>query len=124
MTGNARSTAYRRGHIAESLCAFYLRLTGWRILERRRKGGRGTGAGEIYISARRGRTLAFIEVKARADLTAAIEAVTPAQRGRIVRAAEAYLQHRPHLADCDIRFDVMALGAGVWPRHIQDAWRP
>tara|TARA_R110000868_G_scaffold138009_8_gene351759 strand:+ start:1086 stop:1460 length:375 start_codon:yes stop_codon:yes gene_type:complete len=124
MTGPARSAAYRRGHFAESLCALYLRLTGWRILERRHKGGRGTGAGEIDIIARRGSILAFIEVKARTDLITAIESVTPAQRGRIIRAAEAYLQHRPQLAAYDIRFDVMALGRGIWPRHIRDAWRP
>ena len=64
MTGTARSAAYRRGHIAASFCTLYLRLTGWRILERRHKGGCGTGAGEVDIIARRGRILAFIEIKA------------------------------------------------------------
>ncbi len=124
MSAQRRTAAYRRGQIAEGLCAFYLRLTGWRVLERRHKSGRGTGAGEIDIIARRGRILAFIEVKARADLITALESVTPLQRSRIVRAAEAYLQRHPQLTNCDIRFDVMALGAGVWPRHIPDAWRP
>ena len=101
-----------------------LRLTGWRILARRMTARRGTGLGEIDIVARRGATVAFIEVKARADFETAAESVTALQRSRIARAAEVFLHQRPELAACKVRFDVMAFGHGLWPRHIVDAWRP
>lgn len=124
MSSNDRTAAHRRGRLAETFCALYLRLTGWRILARGHKGARGSGVGEVDIIARRGQTLAFIEVKARADVAGAVNALTSAQQNRIIRAADAYLQNRPHLASCDVRFDLMAMGSGFWPRHIPDAWRP
>lgn len=68
-----RHHAEKRGHFAESLCVAALRLTGWRLLARRMTAGRGLGLGEGDIVAKRGRTLAFIEVKARAGETAALE---------------------------------------------------
>ena len=119
-----RKDAEKRGRWAESLCVATLRLTGWRILGRRVTAGRGAGLGEVDIVARRGRTLAFIEVKARAEDRAALESVTAAQRARISRAAEAYLQRHAEHAACDVRFDVMILTSGFLPRRIADAWRP
>lgn len=119
-----RLAAERRGRLAEALCVLSLRLTGWRILARRLSSGRGTGLGEIDIVARRGATVAFIEVKARTDLASAAESVTAQQRARIARSADAYVQRRAELASCDVRFDVMLLAGGLWPRRIADAWRP
>ncbi len=110
--------------MAETLCVIRLTLTGWRILARRLKAKAGTGLGEVDIVARHGNTLAFIEVKARATFDAGLESVTPAQRARIARSADVYLQRRPELGGCNIRFDVMVLRNGLIPRHIADAWRP
>lgn len=120
----ARLAAERRGRFAEALCVAALRLTGWRVLARRMVAGRGTGLGEIDIVARRGGTLAFIEVKARGDLAAAAESVTPQQRARIARSADVYVQRHSDLTGCNVRFDVMLLAGGLWPRRITDAWRP
>jgi len=120
----ARAAAEKRGRLAETLCVLALRLTGWRIVARRMKAKRGTGLGEVDIVAKRGATLAFIEVKARTDAGIAVESVTPAQRARIARSAEVYLQHHPDLAHYNVRFDVMVLGTGFIPRRIVDAWRP
>ena len=120
----AHTAAEKRGRLAETLCVLALRLTGWRIVARRMKAKRGTGLGEVDIVARRGATLAFIEVKARTDVGTAVESVTPAQRARSARSAEVYLQHHPDLADYNVRFDVMVLGGGFVPRRIVDAWRP
>lgn len=120
----ARACAEKRGRWAETLCVIVLRLTGWRILARRMTAARGLGLGEIDIVARRGRTLAFIEVKVREAETAALESVSTAQRSRIARAAEVFIQHQTAHADCDVRFDVMILTAGFVPRRIADAWRP
>jgi putative endonuclease len=116
--------AEKRGRFAESLCVALLWMTGWRIMERRMTGRRGSGLGEIDIVARRGQVIAFIEVKARQNVTAAIESITAIQRARIARAADVYLQRHPDLAVCDARFDVMVLGRGLLPQRVADAWRP
>lgn len=120
---NARLDAERRGRFAETLCVWSLRLRGWRILERRLVGKRGLGVGEIDIVAKRGKVIAFIEVKARASETAALEAVTAAQRARIARAAEIFIARFPEADTCDVRFDVMTV-SGLLPVHLDDAWRP
>ena len=62
----ARRTAYLFGQKAETLAALWLRLKGYRILARRFR----APPGEIDLVARRGRVLALVEVKARADLAA------------------------------------------------------
>ena len=103
-----RRAAERRGKSAELLCLWHLRLKGYRILARRYK----TPAGEIDLIARRGGTLAAIEVKARADFDAASEALTRRQQQRIMRAVAHFLggQRRE-------------VGPRRWPRHLVDAWR-
>jgi putative endonuclease len=115
--------AHAIGRGAEFAAAFLLRLKGYRVLARRYATGAGTGAGEVDLIARRGRTLAFVEVKARADLDRAAEAVRPEQRRRIVRAAESFLAHRPELRALEVRFDAVLVAPGRLPRHIPGAWR-
>jgi len=116
---DARRAAFRRGHAAERLCVWSLRLRGYRVLARRFR----VPAGEIDLVARRGRVIAAIEVKARGSFDAAAEAVTQRQRRRIGRALEHFLGTRPDLAGLDLRFDVMLVAPGRLPRHIRDAWR-
>ncbi len=113
------AAAHRRGEWAERLCLWHLRLRGYRVLAQRYR----TPVGEIDLIARRGRTIAAIEVKARADGTRAAEAILWKQRGRIARALEHFLQGRPDLGDAELRFDVMLVTPGRWPRHLRDAWR-
>jgi putative endonuclease len=98
---------------------WHLRLRGWHILAR----GWRCPAGEIDIVARRGKVLAIIEVKSRGEVAVAANALTPRQRRRIARAAEALLMSRPDLAGLDLRFDVMLVAPGRLPRHWRDAWR-
>ena len=114
-----RRRAHGFGRRAERLAGWWLRLKGYRILAR----GFRVPAGEIDLIVRRGRTLAFVEVKARADLADARQAVTPRQRRRNARAATAFLQRRTELAGLDARFDVVLLAPGRLPRHVPDAWR-
>ncbi|ALV26708.1 hypothetical protein ADZ37_14670 [Pannonibacter phragmitetus] len=115
-----RRKAYRLGHLAESLAALSLRLRGWRILERRFK----ASTGEVDLIAERGDVVAFVEVKARRTRTAALEAVTPTARNRIIRAAQIYLLHHPHLAAQTLRFDLVLVVPFRWPEHVVDAFRP
>ena len=123
MTGPAdpaRRRAHGAGLRAETLCAWGLRLRGYRILARRF----AAAGGEVDLIARRGRVLAIIEVKARRRRTTALEAVTPRQRARVERAALAYLALHPGLAGLDIRFDVMAVTPWRLPFHLRNAWLP
>lgn len=113
------AAAHRRGEWAERLCLWHLRLMGYRVLARRYR----TPVGEIDLIARRGRTVAAIEVKARADAGRAAESVQWRQRGRIARALEHFLKSRPDLGDAELRFDVMLVAPRSWPRHLRDAWR-
>lgn len=117
------TTSGRTGKRAESLAAWWLRLKGYAILAQGRRCGRGTGAGEIDIIARRGRVIAFVEVKARASLDDAAQAISPAQRRRIGRAAAAFMAANPRLGGCCPRFDAILFAPGKLPRHISDAWR-
>src|SRR5260370_7565951 len=78
MTPARKRQAFRRGHAAELLCLWHLRLRGYRILARRFR----VPSGEIDLIARRGRVLAAIEVKARASLAPASQSVSARQRRR------------------------------------------
>ena len=117
--GERGARARRRGRRAEFIAAWLLRLKGFRILARDLR----ARTGEIDIVARRGGTIAFVEVKARRDLDEAAESLRALQRARIARAASAYLAQRPHFQHLAPRFDAVLFGTGSWPRHIPDAWR-
>ncbi|WP_279479183.1 YraN family protein [Aureimonas sp. SK2] len=113
-----RRARFAKGHRGEWLAAWALRLKGYRILAQRHR----TKLGEIDLVARRGDTVAIVEVKARATLEAAMEAVTPAAQARITRAAELWLgQQRDH-ARLSLRFDIVAVLPRRWPVHIPNAW--
>jgi len=114
-----RLRAERRGRAAELLCLWHLRLRGYRVLARRFR----VPSGEIDLIVRRGRVLAAVEVKARADFEAAGTAVLGRQRRRIARAFEHFLLARPDLVHLEPRFDVMLVVPRRLPRHLADAWR-
>ena len=120
MNAPARARAYRFGLRAETVCVWWLRAQGYRVLARRFK----ATVGEIDIIARRGGLLAMIEVKARSGGDMAQAIPSQRQRRRITRAAEAFMARKPRLAGCDIRFDLMIARPWRLPRHIRDAWRP
>lgn len=113
-----RRRAERRGRLAEAYAAVILTLKGYFIIARRFK----SPAGEVDLIAKRGRLLVFVEVKARTTTAAAIEAVTPRAEKRIGAAAGLFLSRRRDLADCMVRYDIIAI-AGWRARHIPDAWR-
>ena len=114
-----RQRAWRRGRRAESAAVLILRLKGFRILAR----GYKVPVGEIDIIARRGRLVAFVEVKSRASVDAAAEALDWRQRRRIDRAARWFLAQHPDIALCELRYDLMLVTPWRMPVHIGDAWR-
>ena len=108
-----RRNAYLLGLRAETLAALRLRLSGWRILERRFLGG----GGEIDLVALRGDCVAFVEVKARSSLDAALLSITPQKMQRMRRAANAWLARNPWAATKTLRADAVFLAPRKWPRH-------
>ena len=112
-----RARAESRGRRGETLAAWALRLKGRRILATRVK----VRGGEVDLIARRGRTLAFIEVKWRekaADLDTAIDEY---RLRRVVAAAEMLAPRYARDGD-DIRIDVMLLAPRRWPHHLANVW--
>ena len=113
------------GRAAEEAAARYLVQSGWRLLGRNVRIGRG----ELDIVARRGLVLAFVEVKARRTHTcgAPEDAVTPLKRRQIARLAELWLAARPWAMNGvdDVRFDIIAVDAAAFPsiiRHLPAAF--
>jgi putative endonuclease len=100
----------RQGADAERRAARHYRLRGYRIL------GRNVCAGgnELDLIVRRGRSLVFVEVKARARATHgdAAEFVDAEKLRRLRRAAEAWLARNPDALRLDLRFEVVALRNG------------
>lgn len=121
--GIRHKTAQIWGMRAERLAAWWLRLKMYRILPQSNAARRGTGVGQVDLVAVRGRVLAFVEVKARADLNQARSAISPVQQARIVRAAQAFLARNPQFSDHQIRFDAVLIAPGHWPTHIPAAWQ-
>lgn len=115
----ARREAYGLGLSAETRAAWMLRLKLHAILARRWR----CRLGEIDLVAKRGRTLVFVEVKARGSVAAAIDAVGPTARARILAAADLWVASHPRHADLDRRFDIVAVVPGRWPTHVSDAFR-
>lgn len=114
MTTRAEREA--RGRRGEWLAAWHLRLKGWRVLARRVK----TPRGEVDLVARRGRTVAFVEVKWRANTSERDLAIDPYRLRRVIAAAEALAPRFVRAGD-DMRIDVLLLAPGRWPRHIPNA---
>jgi putative endonuclease len=116
-----RQSRYRRGRSAEWLAVALLAAKGYRILARRHR----TPYGEIDIVARRGRRLAFVEVKQRKTLAEAEWALTPYQEERIVRAAEHFMARRPRYAGHEMGLDLVLIVPWQRPRHLMNAfgWR-
>jgi putative endonuclease len=113
-----RQQAERGGRRAERLAAWWLRLKGWRILAVRAR----TPVGEVDLIARRGRTLAFIEVKARASEAEAGWALDDYRLRRVMRAAEALLSRYMREGDT-VRIDAMFVTPWRLPRHLPNVWR-
>lgn len=115
---HGRKRAERRGRLAETLAAWYLRARFYAIVKQRFK----TPGGEIDLIARRGQTLVFVEVKMRRSARMEFDALAGVNQGRIVRAAKFFLAQNPSLAEKTIRFDVIFLAPFNWPHHLEGAF--
>ncbi len=114
-----RQRAESAGREGERQAALYLQFRGWRILERRRK----TPLGEIDLIAKRGRLIAFVEVKWRRTAAELDLAIDEYRLRRVAAAVEA-VAHEYATSGEDIRIDVLLLAPRTLPRHIVNAWQP
>ena len=118
---------HRRGRIGEEIGAEYLRDRGWAIEARNWRAGHS----EIDLVARRGDTVAFVEVKTRGSPGCGhpLEWVTARKRREVEAAARAWLRTRGRElgGGFTVRFDAVAVEvrAGRAPRirYVEDAWR-
>ncbi len=113
-----RRRAERKGHGAELLAALALRLKGYRIVARRYR----TKLGEIDLVARRGDVVAFVEVKARREAEAALDAVSPTAQRRIRAASDMWLARQRDAGRISLRYDIVAVLPFRWPVHFPDAF--
>ncbi|MCH8684567.1 YraN family protein [Pedomonas mirosovicensis] len=108
-----RRRSEARGRFAESVAAWWLRLKGYRILERRVR----TRVGEVDLVARRGRCLVFVEVKYRATLAEAAEAAAQGQMARVRRSASLLAARYGHDWET-VRIDAVLVAPWQLPRHL------
>ncbi len=113
-----RRFTFLRGRNAERMALVWLMLRGWRPLARRY----AEAGGEIDLVMRRGGTVAFVEVKARATMASALTAIDAGKRRRVRRAARAWLARHPWAETLTRRADAVCLAPGEWPRHVVDVF--
>ena len=111
----SRRKAERRGRKGETLAVLLLMLKGYRIVARRFK----TKLGEVDIIARRGNIAAMVEVKARASLIEAMDAVDSSAMRRIEAAGDLWLAKQRDFARLNIRYDLIAILPRRLPVHVK-----
>lgn len=107
-----------RGRGAERLALLWLLGKGYWPLAR----NYAEAGGEIDLIVRRGRTIAFVEVKARATMADALDALDDRKRVRIRRAARAWRARHPWSAALTLRADAVFVAPGEWPCHVPNAF--
>lgn len=102
------------GRRSEWFAILWLAAKGYRLLARR-FGGKG---GEIDLIVKRGRTVAFVEVKARGAIEDALVAITPQKRRLVELRIRQWLAQNPWAMDHALRMDAVFLAPRRWPRHL------
>lgn len=110
--------AYLFGLGAEWLACLWLILHGYRILER----NYAAAGGEIDIIARRGKSVCFIEVKARPTLDEARTAISFAKQKRLIRTIAHWQSQHLTLQGYDLRADAIYIAPWRWPLHAQQVF--
>jgi putative endonuclease len=115
--------AAKLGRRGERRAAWFYRLRGYRILARNLR----LREGEIDLVARRGRTMAIVEVKTRQSQGSGegYEAVDQRKRERLIKLGDRYAAQNP--PGTLLRYDILSLfwtGRRFVVTHFPDAFRP
>lgn len=116
-------SSHDRGRRFEELAVRHLRARGWTVLERNVRFCRK----EVDLVVRRGRTVAFVEVKGRRGpgFGHPLDAITARKRREIAMVARWWVA-RHGLDGDEYRFDAVAVLHGPDGRlrveHVEDAW--
>jgi putative endonuclease len=104
-TSTSKQKRSKRRHESELRAARWYRLRGYRILDT----NCWVAGNELDLVVRRGRVLAFCEVKSKSgpEFGDPLEMVTAEKARRVRRAADAWLALHPELGGLDVRFDVV-----------------
>lgn len=113
-----RRAALRWGIHAEIVAAAYLTAKFYTVIARRFT----AAGGEIDLVVRRGRTIVFVEVKARGDLAAAADAIGSVKRRRIMRAVARWRARNAWSESFTLRCDAVLVSPWRWPHHVVDAF--
>ena len=111
-----RTAKARTGAEGEEAAAEHLRRLGWKILDRNWRARHL----ELDIVAEERDTVVFVEVKTRAEggLQSPFEALTPAKKERLCRAAQAWLEaHEAWSRPC--RFDLVCVTSRAGTYHTE-----
>jgi putative endonuclease len=113
------------GMHGERIAMAFLTSCGWSVEAHRFKLGRH----DLDLVIRKGRTVAFVEVKTRRSNVCgtALEAVSRRKQRDIARVASVWVLRHGRAED-EYRFDLVAVndarGAAPAIEHVPDAWRP
>lgn len=114
--------SYNKGKWAEFLARIYLNFHGYHCVYCNYITGKGTTAGEVDLIMRKGKTLAFIEVKLRKDLYSAAYAIKETQKQRILHGALSFMKRYPQYQEYDMRFDAVLVCLPFSIYHLKNAW--
>ena len=113
---------YKYGHLAEYIALCFLRLKGYHKIDTNYFIGKGTRAGEVDLIVCKNKTLVFVEVKKRKNITDAAYSIVALQQKRIRRSAEVFLKNNPQFCNYDIRFDAVLFASLFKFQHIENAF--
>lgn len=120
----ARAPHLARGDKAEDAALKTLQTHGLTVVHRNYR----CRVGEIDLICEHGRSLVFVEVRYRRNGShgLAAETVNRRKQGKIIRAAQQFLQRHPAWSQRPMRFDVVAIqgpGERMALEWIQDAFQ-
>lgn len=120
MTRNrvTRKISLRRGVIAEYVAACYLILKAYTVLAMRYR----IKEGEVDLIIRRGRVIAFVEVKARADLASGMDAIDEMKLRKFRKAVDHWVMRNLWAEAYTLRGDAVVIRPWRLPVHIEDAF--
>jgi putative endonuclease len=119
-----RAAHFELGRRGEARAAWFYRFRGFRVVARNLR----APGGEIDLVVRRGRLVAFVEVKTRGPSAVGegFEAVDRGKRERMIAMADRWIASQGE-RDFMIRYDIVSLqwdGGRFVLTHFPDAFRP